>query len=79
MQATDQTRYRAAGLKEAIRARGLKQRWIAGQAGISEQLLSHIASGVRTASPVVAERIARAVGLPVNTLFEEQKRSDAAA
>lgn len=50
---------------------GITARAVAAEADISPSLLNMIAAGERRATPEVAERIARALGLPVQDLFPE--------
>jgi transcriptional regulator with XRE-family HTH domain len=65
----------ATRLRSAIASRGMKQSWIAAQAGITGASLSNILTG-RTADPsfFVVLAIANAIGEPLSTLLGE--RSD---
>jgi transcriptional regulator with XRE-family HTH domain len=58
-------------LREARRNKGLSQKEIAKQAGISQQGYSFIESGTRTPSVPTAKRIASALGFDWQRFYEE--------
>lgn len=64
------TRYQAINLRAVLQAQGRKKEWLANEAGISPSLVTMLLSGKRTVSEEVAERIARAVGVPLFLIFE---------
>jgi len=72
-------RYRPTGLREALAAQERTVVWSARKAGVSHPLIFLALTGRRTLSENVAERIAAALGLPVDALFTEVVRDDRAA
>jgi transcriptional regulator with XRE-family HTH domain len=63
----------AARLRAAIVARGVKQSWLAAEAGVPEETLSRITTG-KTQNPGVytVARIAKALGITVGELLAEK-------
>ena len=64
-------RYEARGLKAALMARGTSVTWLAEQTGILRQQVSYIVNGTRKADQDKAERIAAALNMPLDVLFDE--------
>jgi transcriptional regulator with XRE-family HTH domain len=69
-------RYRSTNLAAVIKGQGRFQRWLAGQVGISESLISKVALGQRTLDRRRAERVAEVLGVPFFVLFELQTCND---
>ncbi len=67
---TSSGRYRATHLAAVLEEQGRRRDWLAATVGISPALVSMILSGERWASEDVAERIARALGVPLFLVFE---------
>ena len=63
-------RYEAIGLKAALMARGTSVTWLAEQTGIKRQAVSYIVNGTRKADQAKAEKIAAAMNMPLDLLFE---------
>lgn len=66
--------YTATNLKQVIRSRGLRQEWVAGQAGITPETLSRIAARRRNTTAETGKRIADVLQLPFYLLFEPRDR-----
>ena len=64
-------RYEARGLKAALMARGTSVTWLSEQTGIIRQQVSYIVNGTRKADQDKAEKIAAALNMPLDVLFEE--------
>ena len=64
-------RYNAIGLKAALMARGTSITWLAEQTGIKRQSISYLVNGTRKADQDKAEKIAAALNMPLDILFEE--------
>ena len=64
-------KYNAVGLKAALMARGTSVTWLAEQTGILRQSVSYIVNGTRKADQDKAEKIAAALNMPLDILFEE--------
>ena len=64
-------RYEARGLKAALMARGTSVTWLSEQTGIIRQQVSYIVNGTRKADQDKAEKIAAALNMPLDILFEE--------
>lgn len=61
--------FQAVRLDEVLMAQGRKQRWLAGQIGVSEGHLSHVIRGKRSVNEQVGRRIAELVQVPFPLLF----------
>ena len=64
-------RYEAIGLKAALMARGTSVTWLAEVTGLKRQVVSYLVNGTRKADQDKAERIAAALNMPLDVLFEE--------
>ena len=64
-------KYKAVGLKSALMARGTSVTWLATVTGIKRQSISYLVNGTRKADQDKAERIAAALNMPLDILFEE--------
>lgn len=58
-------------LFEILKAQGRTQRWLAGQLGIHESLLSKYAQGHRKLPASIAEESARILGVPVSIVYSD--------
>ena len=63
-------RYTAGRLGDFLAAQGRSQRWLAGQVGVSESLLSHVRKGRKSLNRATAERVAGILGVPFAMLFD---------
>jgi transcriptional regulator with XRE-family HTH domain len=68
-----ESRYRSTNLAEVIRQQGRFQKWLAGQIGVSESLISKVILGQRTLRRRDAEHVAQLLGVPFFVLFELHK------
>lgn len=60
-----------AHITRAIAAQGRRMDWLAAKAGISNGHLTRILAGERRLQPVVAQRIADALGLPLDYVLQD--------
>ena len=61
-------------LKVVLFEQGIKQSWLAKQAGIKEQTISDIVNRRRRPSLQTAIRIAKALNMHVEDLFDEEEK-----
>lgn len=73
---SESPRYYGHNVAQVLRSQGRKARWLAGEVGVSESLISKLVRGERLASEQLAEDIARSLGVPLCLLFELHERSD---
>jgi len=66
---TDVTRFRAVNVAETLRYQGRSISWLARQCDIGRVHTSRIVNGSHHATPDRAERIAKALDVPVAILF----------
>ena len=64
-------KYEAKGLRAALVARGTSVTWLAEQTGLKRQVCSYIVNGTRKADQAKAEKIAAAMNMPLELLFEQ--------
>jgi plasmid maintenance system antidote protein VapI len=57
-------------ISRAIATQGRRMNWLAAKAGISQGHLTHILAGERRLQPAVAQRIADALGLPLDYVLQ---------
>lgn len=69
-------RYSSENLGDVLRQQGRKARWLAGQIGVSESLISMVISGSRTLGREHAERVADILGEPFFVLFKIHERNE---
>lgn len=68
---TTAPRYRATSNLEAVLAeQGRRKDWLAIEVGVSPATVTRIVTGTRGADEAVAQRIAKALGVPLFLLFE---------
>jgi transcriptional regulator with XRE-family HTH domain len=68
-------RYVSTNLAAVLEAQGRMRRWLAERVGVSESLISKVLSGKKTVDQALGERIAEALGVPFNVLFEFRERN----
>lgn len=66
----DTSRYTSTGLSRVLKAQGRRSDWLATKVGVSKALISHLLTGRRTVSLDVAQRIADALDVPADLIFE---------
>lgn len=67
---TPQRRYRATNLASVLDNRGIKRLWLANRIGVSGGHIANVLYGKRTVTRQVGERIADAVQVPFDLIFE---------
>lgn len=65
------TLYDGRKLQAIMQAQGRRQTWLAQQVGVSVSMINHILKGRKPLTPVMAARIAMALGLPVFCLARD--------
>lgn len=66
-----ETRFHTDALAEFLRARGIKQRWLAEQIGATEMQVSRWVRGASTIREGDAKRVALVLGMPFNLIFDD--------
>lgn len=62
-------RYLTSAFAEFIKARGIKQRWLADQVDVNEMQVSRWVRGISTITEVHAQRVASVLGVPMTIIF----------
>jgi plasmid maintenance system antidote protein VapI len=65
-----------ANLAAVLQVQGRKTNWLAERVGVSEALAYKIVAGTKTADAAMAERIATALGVPMELVFVLRAASD---
>jgi len=65
-----------ANLEAVLQVQGRKTNWLAERVGVSEALAYKIVAGTKTADAAMAERIATALGVPMELVFVLRAASD---
>lgn len=60
-------------LSEGIKGRGLKKKYIAGKVGVNPNYFGQMLKGSRTLSTDVAIQTAHLVGVPLETILNEER------
>ncbi len=63
-------------LKQAIVDKGLRQKWLAEQLGITEDALSRWVTGQGEPGAEIAQRLAKLLGKPLKELYPTKKGSE---
>lgn len=65
------TSYDGQRLADIMEAQGRRQTWLAQQVGVSVSMINHILKGRKPLTPIMASRIAIALGLPLFCLARD--------